>query len=289
MSDGLSASATLCVSSVESADGARAELMLVSPADERALRAVVLWLPAMGVPARHYLALADGLASQGVATAIHEWRGIGSSDRRAGRRSDWGYRELLSQDLAASLDAARRQSPGVPLVVGGHSLGGQLAALFAALHPSSFTGLVLVASGSPFWRMFPRGPLIRIAYGAAPVLAALRGHLPGRWLGFAGNEARGVTVDWARSGWTGRYAARGLDTDLEQGLAQLDLPVLGIRFEDDWLVPPGSLEWLLAKLPRAKATRLVFGAELLEGRPPDHFAWMKAPAAVAGRIAGWLR
>ncbi|MCP1375588.1 alpha/beta hydrolase family protein [Dyella lutea] len=289
MSDALSASATLCVSSVESADGARAELMLVSPADERALRAAVLWLPAMGVPARHYLALADGLASQGVATAIHEWRGIGSSDRRAGRRSDWGYRELLSQDLAATLSAVRQPWPQMPLVIGGHSLGGQLAALFAAMHPSSFTGLVLVASGSPFWRTFPRGPPIRIAYGAAPLLATLRGYLPGRWLGFAGNEARGVTVDWARSGWTGRYAARGLDTDLEQGLAQLDLPVLGIRFEDDWLVPPGSLEWLLAKLPRATATRLVFGAELLEGRPPDHFAWMKAPAAVAGRIAGWLR
>lgn len=98
-----------------------------------------------------------------------------------------------------------------------------------------------------------------------------------------------MTVDWARSGRTGRYAARGLDIDLEQGLAQLDLPVLGIRFEDDWLVPPGSLEWLLAKLPRATPTRLVLGAEALEGRPPDHFAWMKAPAAVAGRIAGWLR
>lgn len=288
MSDALSASSTLRVLPVESGDGARAELMLVSPS-RGGSRAVLLWLPAMGVPARHYLPLADALARHGLASAIHEWRGIGSSDRRAGRHSNWAYRELLAEDLAATVDATRGQWPEAPMLIGGHSLGGQLGALCAAMRPRSFAGLVLVASGSPFWRMFPRAPLIRIAYRAAPVIAAMRGYLPGRWLGFAGNEARGVTNDWARSGRTGRYVVPGLDIDLEPALARLELPVLGIRFEDDWLVPPGSLDWLLGKLPRAPAARVVLGADLLEGQPPDHFAWMKAPAAVAEQIAGWVR
>ena len=38
----------------------------------------------------------------GVAVVMHEWRGIGSSDRRAGRRCNWGYRELLQDDLPAT-------------------------------------------------------------------------------------------------------------------------------------------------------------------------------------------
>ncbi|MEW5834072.1 MAG: alpha/beta fold hydrolase [Pseudomonadota bacterium] len=289
MSDALPASAPLRVLPVESGDGARADLMLVSPASGRMPRRVLLWLPAMGVPARHYLPLADRLAQQGIATAIHEWRGIGSSDRRAGRRCNWGYRELLELDLAATLAIARAQWPETPMVIGGHSLGGQLGALCAAMHPTAFAGLVLVASGSPFWRAFPRGLLIRIAYGAAPLLATLRGHLPGRRLGFAGNEARGVTADWARSGRTGRYVVAGLDVDLEHALSRLDLPVLGIRLVDDWLVPPASLDWLLGKLPGASRTCLELGADVLEGQPPDHFAWMKSPAAVAAQVAGWLR
>jgi len=289
VSDAFSASASLQILPVESGDGAHAELMLVSPAEGRAPRVVLQWLPAMGVPARHYLPLADCLARQGVATAIHEWRGIGSSDRRAGRRCNWGYRELLELDLAATLSKVRAQWPGTPMAIGGHSLGGQLGALCAAMHPASFVGLVLVASGSPFWRAFPRSRAIRIAYTAAPLLAALRGHLPGRRLGFAGNEARGVTADWARSGRTGRYVVAALDVDIEQALSRLDLPVLGIRFIDDWLVPSASLDWLLGKLPGASKTCVELGADVLEGQPPDHFAWMKAPAAVAAQIADWSR
>ncbi|MBU6246682.1 MAG: alpha/beta hydrolase [Xanthomonadaceae bacterium] len=263
--------------------------MVTAPASGGEPAAVLLWLPAMGVPARHYLPLAEALARLGMATAIHEWRGIGSSDRRAGRQCNWGYRELLEGDLGASFALARGQWPGVPIRVGGHSLGGQLAALLAAIHPEAFTGLVLVASGAPFWRTFPRGRLIRAAYALAPMLATLRGHLPGRRLGFAGNEARGVIADWARTGRTGRYAASGMPVDLEQALARLAMPVLGIRFVDDWLVPAASLDWLLGKFPCAPVTRLVLGSADLAGQPPDHFAWMRAPGAVAQSITGWSR
>jgi len=119
-------------------------------------------------------------------------------------------------------------------------------------------------------------------------VARLRGYLPGRRLGFAGNEARGVVADWARSGRTGRYRAAGLDMDLEAALSALQLPVLGVRLSDDWMVPPASLHWLLGKLPLASTELVELGPALLDGQPADHFAWMKAPAAVASQIAAWL-
>jgi len=267
-------------------DGARSELLLV--AAEPSPRQVLYWLPAMGMPAKHYLPLASALAARGVAVALHEWRGIGSSDRRAGRRSDWGYRELLEADLPAGLAAARARWPGAALRIGGHSLGGQLSCLYAALHPAATAGIVLVASGAPYWRRFRRGAAISTAYVLAPWLARLRGHLPGRRIGFGGNEARGVIADWARSGRTGRYAAAGMAVDFEQRLSALEQPVMALRLRDDWLGPAASLDWLLGKMPRSPHEVGVIGPADLAGRAADHFTWMKTPAEVAARIAHWV-
>ncbi|HET8763120.1 MAG TPA: alpha/beta fold hydrolase, partial [Gemmatimonadales bacterium] len=183
---------------VIAADGARCELLAVLPAG--AWRHLLYWIPAMGMPARHYLPLAQALADRGIAVVLHEWRGIGSSDRRAGRQCDWGYRQLLQDDLPAGMAAVRRCWPQAPCWLGGHSLGGQLGLLYASLPPDDFSGLVLVASGAPYWRRFRHGWLIAAAYALAPALAGLVGHLPGRRIGFGGNEARGVIADWARSG-----------------------------------------------------------------------------------------
>jgi predicted alpha/beta hydrolase len=268
------------------ADGASAEVILQMPAGD--IRHVLYWLPALGVSARQYLPLAQALAERGIAVAIHEWRGIGSSSLRAGRRDDWGYRELLQDDLPAGLAALRSRLPQACYWLGGHSLGAQLAALYASLHPKEAEGLLVVASGSPYWRCFPYSGLLWLAYALAPWLARVVGYLPGRRIGFGGNEARRLIADWARSGRTGRYAAAGINENLERRLGELELPVLGLRLQDDWLVPPASLAWLLRKMPRSRATQAVITAADLDGKPADHFGWMRAPAPVAARIAGWL-
>lgn len=270
---------------VRSRDGATFELLVMAPESPHRL---LYWLPAMGMPARQYLPLAEALAAHGVAVALHEWRGIGSSDRRAGRHENWGYRELLLDDLPAGLAALRGRWSQTRCSVGGHSLGGQLAPLFAGLHPEAFDSLVLVASGSPYWRTFPHGWLIGLGLQLAPPLARLRGHLPGRRIGFGGNEARGVVADWARSGRTGEYAAQGVAVDLEQMLASVHLPLLALRLRDDWLGPAASLDWLLGKLGSAARTQQVLAPADLAGGPADHFSWMKSPEPVAGRIADWL-
>jgi predicted alpha/beta hydrolase len=273
------------VTPVALADGSRFELLRVEPG--HAPTAWLYWVPAMGMPARHYLPLARALAARGVAVVVHEWRGIGSSNLRADRRNDWGYRELLD-DLHAGLAAAQVQYAGQLPWIGGHSLGGQLGALKASLTPSMVEGLVLVASGSPYWRRYRQGWLLRLSFSLAPVLAHAVGYLPGRRIGFGGNEARGVIADWSRSGRTGRYAASGLSDDLEQRMADMSLPVMALRLRDDWLGPAASLNWLLEKMPQAPQQVDVIGpGEMIEG-PADHFAWMKSPEPVASRVAEWL-
>jgi predicted alpha/beta hydrolase len=268
------------------ADGARADVMLQLPPGH--VSQVLYWLPALGVPAKHYLPLAQSLAERGIAVAIHEWRGIGSSNRRAGRREDWGYRELLQADLPAGLAAVRTRLPYAGFRLGGHSLGAQMASLYAALHPQEVAGLVVVASGSPYWRQFRYGRFIRLGYVAAPWLARAVGYLPGRRLGFGGNEARRLIDDWARSGRTGQYTAQGMDEDLEQRLCELELPLLALRLQDDWLAPQASLAWLLGKMPRSCSVQQVMTAADLNGVHADHFRWMKTPWPIAERIADWL-
>lgn len=240
-------------------------------------RAALLWLPAMGVGARHYLPFAEALAARGIAVFLHEWRGNGGSSLRADRAHDWGYRELLTVDLPASEAAVAAALPGIPRILGGHSLGAQLACCRLGLVPEIASALWLVAGGSPYWRAFP--PAARwwlpLAYRFLPWLADRRGALPGRAIGFGGQEARGVIRDWARSALSGRYAAAGLDADLEAGMARVSLPIRAVVKTEDWLAPASSLRFLLTKLPLAEAS--VATLATTEDRRADHFAWMKAP------------
>jgi predicted alpha/beta hydrolase len=272
---------------VQSEDAHRWELIQRHP--PKPARAVLLWLPALGVSARHYLPLADALAAHGIAVFVHEWRGNGSSSLRPSRQHDWGYRQLLLHDLPASLAQVRARLPHAPLLLGGHSLGGQLACCFAATLALPPAQLWLVASGTPFWRSFPRPAryALPLVYRFLPWLAQRQGVLHGRRLRFAGTEARGLIADWARVGLSNRYAAAGSGLDLEAALAALQTRITGIVLERDGFGPPGSMRALLDKLKSASTQLVRLGSAEL-GTRADHFAWMKQPDAIARQLAATL-
>ncbi len=258
-------------------DGHRFALSARIPAQPRAS---LLWLGGMGIAARHYMPFAEALASNGIAVFALDWRGLGSSSARASRKVDWGYRALLATDLPASEAAVELALPGVSRILGGHSLGGQLACVRAGLAPGSARALWLVASGTPDWRAFPplTGLWLPAAYHLLNGIARVAGSLPGRRLGFGGQEARGVIADWSRSGLTGRYAASDLPEDLEVALGRIDVPIRAVRMAHDWLAPAASLRALLAKMPAAQRdiTELQVAAP---GVRADHYQWMKHPGA----------
>ena len=236
---------------------------------------VVLVQPAMGMKARYYLQLLEALAAAGVHAAVTEQRGHEASGGRIpGRSYDFGYADLVA-DLGQAVDAVRAELPGSPVVVLGHSLGGQIAALHAARHPGSLAGLLLVGSGTPHWREFSRKLLVA-AYGF-PLTARLVGHFPGERLKFAGREARGLMRDWGHLARTGRFAGG------EEGLADVRLPVLAVSIEDDWLAPTSSVDGLVTKLAGASVTRVH-----VEEPGIDHFRWAKQTDPVVPLITDWL-
>ena len=268
----------------ETADGHRYRLIARLPqAPQRSL----LWLPALGIGAKHYIPFADALAARGVAVFVHEWRGNGSSALRPCRDNDWGYRELLLQDIPCSERLAAAHAPDVPRAIGGHSLGGQLACCRLALQPDAADAIWLVGSGAPYWRAFPMPHRLwlPLAYRFIPWLARRKGFLPGRSIGFGGAEARSLIADWARTATGGRYAAKGIDADIDAAMAGIDAPVRAAVMDRDWLAPESSLRFLLSKLPRADARVARFDQGRL-GTRADHYAWMKRPEAVAAWLTG---
>jgi predicted alpha/beta hydrolase len=268
---------------VEADDGAAFDLRLSAPSHAR--QGLYL-LPALGVGARPMEAFAQALAERGMAVAIHEWRGLGSSNRRAARDCDWGYRELLELDIPAGLDAARAQLPGLGWSIAGHSLGGQMALLSAARMRSPPPSVHLLASGLPDWRVYPqpRGLGIWAALHLLPSIAVLWGHYPGEALGFAGREARGVMRDWGYSGRAGSYRVRDSEFDPEAALCAFSGRVQALHLEQDWLCPRASLDPLQAKTPQAHWRIETIDARAVHPRRADHFGWLKASQAVAERV-----
>lgn len=272
---------------VYSGDGAEADLHVSRAQDSRF---GLLWLPALGVTARHYLRLAETLAARGVSVAVHEWRGGGSSNRRASRRCDWGYRELLEFDIPASLDVARKALPGTRWIMAGHSIGGQFACLHAALDARSSEGIALVACGSPYWKTFPPGRrwMLRLVPPAVRLVTWLYGYYPGKRIGFAGSEARTLMRDWAETARTGNYARYLQGFDHERSLRGYVGPLLDIRMAQDALCPQASSERLLGKLPGSDVRRVGLSAGDFENGQASHFSWMKEPGPVAREIADWV-
>jgi predicted alpha/beta hydrolase len=137
---------------------------------------VFVCLPAMGVAASFYTPFAEAL-SQAVAGAavLADLRGQGESAALARRGARFGYREIVEQDIPSLIASIATQFPGRPIYLVGHSLGGQLGSLAAVRSAPGLAGLILVASGTAHYRVWPRALRWRasIAVQAIRLVAAL--------------------------------------------------------------------------------------------------------------------
>jgi predicted alpha/beta hydrolase len=255
------------------------------PDDAHDAPVVVLW-PAMGVPARYYRPFAGRLRAAGLAVVVVDLRGTGSSTPRPSRASRYGYADLAT-DVGAVLEALKPRLDGRPVVLLGHSLGGQACLLHLALHgDADVAGLALVAVGLPYWRLYrwSRRPVLPYTQAIAGVSAVL-GYWPG-WT-FGGRQARGVIRDWAYTARTGRYPALA-GADAEAALRRVTTPVLAISVEGDRYTPAPTMDHLAGKLSAAPVVRERY-TRAQAGAPLDHFGWVRAGGPLADRVAAFAR
>lgn len=275
---------------VQLPDGARTEVTTFLAGDSGA--PVVMILPAMGVPARFYGRLGRALAEAGCHAVLHDLRGMGQSDRRADRHTDWSYETLVLEDLPAVLAHVQGSLPSSPIILLGHSLGGHLALLHLGWTPDSpVRGVALVASGNPHGPTFALKQRLRLllAGNIASPLARIVGHFPGDRVGFGGRQSRRLITQWATLARQGRFDAVGPGgLPAEQAMRSVQRPILAVTIAGDSMAPPASTESLLAKVPRATIDRWHY--EPAPGSPEaDHFRWVKESPAIVARVAAFAR
>jgi predicted alpha/beta hydrolase len=253
--------------------------------------ATVLFLPAMGVAASYYTPFVQALsAATGALVVPLDLPGQGQDARRARRGADYGYREVVEELLPRAVEQLAAVSPG-PVVLAGHSLGGQLALVSLATLHRRVAGLVLVAAGTAHWRAWPAGRRWRAALAVHAIggAAMLAPWYPGRRLGFGGDQARRFMRDWFFNARHGRYRLEGSSRTpaaIAAELAHVRLPVHAVTIEGDPVAPPGALQDLLSLVPQAAVHR-----HLVRGTPEDapwqrHFAWGRKPGDVVAAVAG---
>jgi predicted alpha/beta hydrolase len=248
----------------------------------------------MGAPASFYEHFAERLRRGGGASVEQmEFRGQGKHPQRARLGANYGYREIVEVDIPAELDRLEACYPGRPIYLVGHSLGGQLAVVAAAVAPARIAGIVLIAAGTAHFRAWPGLQRWRAwaVVQAIRVAARLCRWYPGRRLGFGGDQPRRFMRDWAFNACTGGYRLEGstrTPRELERILREMRLPVLSIAVRGDRVAPHGAVEHLLTKLPASSIHREVVDGVRADDPWRRHFSWVREPDEIVDRIHDWL-
>jgi predicted alpha/beta hydrolase len=252
---------------------------------------VIVILPAMGVTARKYDALADALAKTGYSSVIAELRGIGSSSIRATRDTDFGYREMVEIDVPLVLKTSAELFPEQTPIIFGHSLGGQLACLHLARAPLTNNRIILCASCAIDFRgwSFPANLSILVFTQISALISRAFGYFPGHKLGFGGRAGRRVIIDWARNARSGKYVLEQSSFDYEAHLKTVEGKILTINFEHDKFAPLAATRNLINKLGKNTVEQRQLSALELGTKTADHFSFLGYPDAVAATINRWLR
>lgn len=270
-------------------DGYQLAATLYRPA--RITGPAVLVNSATGVPRRYYGAFARHLAGQGLAVLAYDYRGIGESLREPIRRFNGSFTEWGEKDMPAALDFLAQPAPAAPLVVVGHSAGGQILGLADNAH--RIAAVWNVAAQSGYWRLWPRGQRKRLLFNwylFQPVTTALLGFYPGDWVGSARLPA-GIAEQWRRFCRNPHYISDDSGEPLRPFNDRLDIPMHFTGFADDRVAPPGSIRALFAYYPKARIDYRAIAPAELGLSEIGHFGYFRKnfPATEWQHAVDWLR
>jgi predicted alpha/beta hydrolase len=266
------------------ADGRLLAARWFEPARQPA-RAVAVVNAATGVPQRFYRHFAAWLAQRGYAVLTYDYRGIGESRQGPLRAEPARMRDWALLDMPAALaEAARRREArdgrALPLLLVGHSFGGNAIGLADGFEQAD--ALLGVAAQSGDWRNWPgrhRWVTHAFFHALPPAAAHLLGKAPGWVLGGSGaGLPKGVALDWAR--WGRRRGYLFTDPALAAHVSryrQFSGPAHLWHISDDRTYgPAAAVDALAAQFSAARVERPALDAAALRSGPVGHFGAFRA-------------
>lgn len=198
---------------------------------------------AMGVRQDFYAPIARFLAANGAHVLTFDYRGVGASRTGSLAACDATVTDWAEKDLNAMLREARAMAPDLPLLLLGHSLGGQLLGVLQ--DNAAVAAAVTVTAGSGYYRFNERMRVrVRIFWFlAVPLLTPLFGYFPGKALRMVGDLPRGVAWQWRRWCLDPEYLlCEGEAARI--AFARVHAPILSFSFADDALLSRTAIESL---------------------------------------------
>lgn len=239
------------------ADGIQLPLRAWLPKDEP--RAVVVALHGFNDYSNAFAMPAPFLAEHGIATYAYDQRGFGATDRPG----IWATADTLTADLRGAVTAARRQHPGVPLVLMGESMGGAVILDALTRTPPDATPLArqvegVILSAPAVWGRDSMNPLYALVLWLARNTVPWMELTPPRDLKIVPSDniamLRALSRDPLVRKRTRIDAIGGL-VDLmsraERAVAALppDLPILVMYGRNEQIIPEEPVGKALAALP----------------------------------------
>ena len=220
--------------------------------------------------------LVSTLARHGIACVVADLRGHGKSGPRADEGGDWGYDDLVEQDVPTLVAFARARFPSLPLICVGHSLFGHVALAHVTRHADAdIDALVLLAVNvaNPSWAARSAGALQRRAgIELMGLMGRAFGRLPVRRFRYGSDdEPAGYVRDFVRNGRARRWRARD-GFDYWEALARVERPILAIAGAGDrYMCPPPDARAIAERVRGAQFVVVGRGSARPFGEAwPDH-------------------
>jgi predicted alpha/beta hydrolase len=249
---------------------------------------IILILPALGVRASFYKTLVQEFCKNKMSVMLMNLRGNGDSSVKVTRGVHFGFNEIINHDIASAVDYISKTYPKKKIYLMGHSLGGQLACLYASKFPQKISGIILAASCTVYYKVHTNKLKILIQTQLVRAVTESLGYFPGKRIGFAGTESVGVMRDWSNNALNGEYIVDGDTTDFGQKLLELKTSVLALSFEGDNLAPRTAVQDLTGRMPKSRISVKHYYPTDLAQKELNHFCWAKTPKPLISEITNWL-
>lgn len=236
--------------------------------------------PATAVPASYYHAFAAWLTGRGHAVLTYDYRGIGASRSGSIRSLHATMDDWALFDAPAAVDLAQSRYDQLPLLLVGHSMGGQAVMMSDIAQRARAVAFVGVGSG--YWGHCEgrtRASRLGTWNLTFPALLATVGYVPG-WAGMGEDLPAGVAAQWRQRCLTPTYFEPPLLDRIRHNLEQSTARFLSIALtDDDYINPAASADFVQHFRPGQIDFRTVTPEELGQ-RAVGHF---KAFRPAAGR------